>query len=453
MVLGVASALLTGCPSRPAQASAPEVTPEQRAQDTRTRLATEPLRWTARHSTQADYELYVENQHTPHGWRRQLRTIDNGREALVIDLVEKDGLWHVLEPKSLAGVYRPFEVPLEPASHLEFLHRARLRFVGEEDLEWTMEGAALVAREEIPTGHLKGDSPRVRERRKLLEQGAEWRADPEAGWITHERFAELALTFSAFRWEEDPALAVPRDLTGRPSTSVEAPMLIARCHGTDFRLPCEADALIIDPSNPKIERRVPARGMAVPVAFLEGRQRVLVLRRDARGQQPVLIDLEKGTETPLGGGTLSWQFATQAFVASNGAQLLLKVSSTTDRTDAGLLMIDLSRPDDVSLEVRDRKDWPQAAGTAEAVVGLPDGRSLLRDAQTWFLVDEGGKRRRFGDGYRGYPAPAASPDGSALYFVRKDGFRFVAERVALSSPKNKTRIPLPPGRFEMPVWR
>lgn len=501
VLLGVAAARYAGSgtsqPTATVQAlGAPQV--RHAAQRTRERLARETLRSISRHSLQGDYEVLTETTFAPGASHYRLETVENGRQAPFIDLVEQDRTWELSWPRLETARYRPFEAPVEPPQLLADLQRGRLRLFDEEEPSvgqfQQVENGVAVFREVPPLEHLRAVEQRLThshfrvreravERLDQLREGIEHRFDLEHGWLLYQRGPGVELAFEV-AWvpaSPDAGTTIASHHLAPPSaTRASFPLLLSRCWGSDHRQPCADDAVLLPLEAGSTWRRLPSAGAATPVAFLPDGKRVVILRDHPRGRRAFVLELETGRAQPLGGKTLQWGYTVSAALSPDGTRLVLghQVVDAEGQTQHYLTALEGEASPLGS---------PVAAGTP---VWLRDGSAVLlatlgdkilklslegtTTKLTWgndpVAVDERvvllrrngrlhtlqlatGAARLLGDGFVDSGRPAVSPDGRELLFVRQSGFRFVAERVALDAPVQRQRFALPPGRYRRPIWR
>ncbi len=496
-LLGVAAARFAQSDPTPVPIE-PAAQLRQAAQRTRARLEKETLRSSSRHSLQGDYEVLTETTSAPGARRYRLETVENGRQAPFIDLVEQDRTWEVSWPPLEPTRYRPYEAPVEPPQLLADLQRGRLRLFDEEEPEVgplrRVERGVAVFHESPPPEHLQAVEQRLThshfrvreravERLAQLHQGIEHRFDLEHGWLLHQRSPGVELAFEVEWVPASPdggtTLASARPAPP-PATRATSPLLLSRCWGSDHRQPCSDDAVLLPLEAGSTWRRLPSAGAATPVAFLPDGKRVVILRDDPRGRRAFLLELETGRARPLGGRTLQWGYTVSAALSPEGTRLVLghQVVDAEGQSQHYLTALEgeaspLGPPVAAGAPVWLRDGSAVVLATPEdkilklslegTITELTSGNDPVAVDERQLLLRRNGRLHTFqlatgairllGDGFVDSGRPAVSPDGRELLFVRQSGFRFVAERVAIDAPAQRQRFALPPGRYRRPIWR
>jgi len=303
-------------------------------------------------------------------------------------------------------------------------------------------------------------------------------ANPERGGVGA---ADDAAARTLVASPGDPSASSDRTVPEiSPASRSGYPLLASRCWGTDYRQPCEDDAILLPQTGGTTVRRPPVTGTALPIGYLPDGRHLVVLSDDLRGRRAFLLELNSGQATPLGGEQLGWGYTVSGALSPDGQRLVLGHQLVRGDT---VTQHYLAALDGEAIPVGKPLPAAEAAWLRDGsalVLGMPDARVLRLgldgavselaagtqpvplDAQTLLLRRNGrlhtlqlssGRARLFADGLPSHGRPAVSPDGQELLFLFQDGFRFVGESVSLASPEQRRRLSLPPGRFRHPLWR
>ncbi len=495
---------------------------EEKAQESRVRLKTGPARWTVRATTATGARFGVRLVSAPPDFEaRILLKPDSNKPQPFARIVAHSGKWAVEEFGGLKGIYLPWEAPFSyevaalllseawpPAYVRRKDHTLRGRTGDTLVIGAPLSGAQrAVAESFLEDADVEGVDPGSELARNIaairlrLKEGNRLRVDPETGLMEHLILGNLELEYSRVEWlEEQPEIPV---LNSYPDFSAPLPadrdglVMIGRSGAWRPGYPeLDAGGQLLNLDTGKVIRIPFAGSSCIPGCFTDERSKVVVTSRetDGSGVGLYLVDLIKGTQMKLGGGTFTGGLCDYPALAPDGKSLAVTFSRDLLSRRVYLLTPDNEKPRPLgqSLDIRSLS-WlgdgralvllvadPAEEGGKEpgfrivrlgldgkvsevcnntgqfATVSGKDADQIFfqgRDS-LWYTCDsEGEDVIMVGNGLEGLESPAVNPEGThAVMIERDEESRSWPVVVELVSGK-KFPVKVARGRWLLPAWR
>jgi len=496
---------------------------EEKANRSKVRLQTGPARWTVRATTTTGAKFGVRVVSAPPNFEaRVLLKPDSNKPEFFARIVAHSGKWAVEEFGGLKGIYLPWEAPFSYEVVALLLSEAwpppyvragdhTLRGKTGETLvvraplsgaQRTLAESFLAEAKDMtvkPGSELDRNLAAIAGR---LKEGNRLRVDASSGLMEHLVMGNLELEYGRVEWlDELPEIPVLRNY---PDFSAPLPedrdglVMIGRAGAWQPGYPeMDSGGQLLNLDTGKIVR-IPFAGSAcMPGCFSDERTKVVVTSRenDGSGVGLYLVDLRKGKQMRLGGGTLVGGLCDHPALSPDGRTLAVTFSRRRATRRIHLLSPEhekpqpLGKPQDIrSLSwvgdgsaliglvagprggkgksgsgfriVRFGLDGKETGirddvGRFATVAGKESERVFFQDRDNlWYTCNlEGKEITRVGDGLKGLAFPAVNPDGTHAVMLERDEQERSWPVVAELASGKKFPVKVERGRWLLPAWR
>jgi len=332
----------------------------------------------------------------------------DGRTQVISRLIEREGVWHVIEEGGTAK-YRPFEAELhlpggylllslaEPRWMLDRNQAASAKFEEQRGnvvsfrlplppetrrfLEKSVEGLQQLAKQD-PTYAAKPETTKALAlMQEQLAKGTPLGVDKTTGMLVECRLRDMLISFEDFRWlnqTSDLDFALPKDAKWndqtRPWSGAELNDCVMVGHDPLFRAGGSGpgiDAYLLNVQSGRL-RRLPYEGItSMAGCFLKGRREVIVSGFDADGPVGLVkLNLETGINTPVESDLAKGRISLAAELSPDGKKVAtMQMSGSGQMTDFQIRIVNVTGGNSRLLGQPERIGAPFS--------WLPDGDGLI----------------------------------------------------------------------------
>ena len=342
---------------------------------------TTPAAWRVRFRMPNGFtmETKVVRDEKRQAWR--FAQIVDGRTELLSEVIERDGVWHVIESKRRAK-YRPYEAELHLPGGYLLLALAQLRCVqdkGEFDnakfeerrghivsyrLPIPPETRALLKKSVAALEQLQKQDPTLATRpdtiklleltREQLAKGTPLVVDEATGIMVECKLRDMLISLEDFKWLNttvDADFALPRnavwDDQARPWSDTELNDCVMVGHDPLFQAGGKnpaIDAYLLNVQSGRL-RRLPYEGISsMPGCFLKDRREVIVCGFDVDGPAGLVkVNLQTRANTPVESDHGKGRMSMFAELSPDGEKAAtLQMSASGQMTDFQFRVVNLA---------------------------------------------------------------------------------------------------------------